>query len=283
MSRVSATLSAWRGAARRTVAVGDARIVIHQHFFDTPVPQDRAAPRRADLTGLKVWPCAHRLLARLRSEVLPHVRAELAARGATRPMRVLELGAGTGVLGMGISALLEGDERVLLTDPALDVTFAAPPSPNSAGGAASGEAGERGGGREVGDTLTWLAANVDANHAAIGGRAHVAKCLWGDADDVSAISANFGPVDLVLGSELLYDPDQYIPLLSALASFTADHTLAVLGFSHRHGGEKRFLAAAGKDFELSTKWHEAVDPAPRWAICQLRRRGAPVPFCEMGD
>ena len=262
---MSALRKALSSAARREVQVGrGASITVLQHFMDTPVPQ--RPQRRADLTGLKLWPCALRLLARLDSTLLPQLRAQLQA--SDRPLRVLELGSGTGVLGMGLAAL---GEQVLLTDPAAHVRFAV------------GEDDARC------DTLAWLGANVEENSAALSDRAQVAPLLWGDEGHMAGVEAAHAPFDLVVGSDLLYDPDQYACLTATLQRFSGPRTLAVLGFSHRHGGEERFLRSAERAFHVRTCWFPAEPPSPRWAIAQLLPRrsetdaasGSCLELCEL--
>ena len=77
----------------------------------------------------------------------------------------------------------------------------------------------------------------------------------------------------MLGSELLYDPDQYEPLEAVLRDFCrTDATLAVLGYTRRHGGEARFLQRAAKVFEhVRTDESARTGDAPAWAVSQLRR------------
>ena len=52
-------------ASRRTVDVNGTKLAFVQHFMDVPVAQPRGFLRRADLTGLKIWPTALRFLERL--------------------------------------------------------------------------------------------------------------------------------------------------------------------------------------------------------------------------
>ena len=67
--------------------------------------------RRADLTGLRLWPISLKLLQEYEEHVLPRLREQRAQCGRpSAPLRVLELGAGVGALGLGVAAL--GDAQV---------------------------------------------------------------------------------------------------------------------------------------------------------------------------
>ena len=68
-------------AAPRVLTVVDgAPILIRQHYFEAPVAQPARAQRTADLTGLRIWPCALPLLAHLQADVLPAIRERVGAR-----------------------------------------------------------------------------------------------------------------------------------------------------------------------------------------------------------
>lgn len=143
--------------------------------------QHRALPE-TDLTGLKLWPCSLCMINRLLAPTaLPH----LAASRQAQPLRIIELGAGTGLVGLAVCNALCGSQSsadVVLTDPAIPV----------------------GGGQT---TLDALRATVAAN-AALAPSASTAKLLWGDRDDLAALQATHGdPFDVCIGCELLYRPD----------------------------------------------------------------------------
>ena len=238
------------GALARNVTIAGQSIKLIQHFMDTPVvqPRRKGGPK-ADLTGLKVWPVSLRLVEYMHTHLLPGVQQ----RAGERPVRVLELGAGCGSLGIGLAAL---GLQVVLTDPGLPVKYS--------------EA-------EEGNTLGWLRANVDANRELLGERASVAQLLWGDAAHMEAVQAH-APFDLVVGSDVLYDPDQYPALLRTLAAFTTERTDVVLGFTRRHPGEARFLKSAQRAFrEVTTRDMPAVEgdrdgvgAMSRWSVSVMR-------------
>lgn len=240
--------------ASRTVEIGGRAITLAQHFFDTPVAQPLRLPRRADLTGMKVWPTALRILEQLQERALPQLHAAAAAE--QRRLRVLELGSGTGVLGLGIAAL--GGSSVVVTDPNLEVNFSMERS---------------------GTSLDWLRANVETNASAIddaGSSVDAHELEWSSQEHAASLRAACLPAgadfDLVLGSELLYDPDQYEPLLQTLRAFArSPATLAVLGYTERHGGEERFLKKAADDFAIEErKRFERTERASAWNLVALR-------------
>ena len=198
-------------AQRVALPLGRGAITIRQHFFDAFVPQPRlareAVSRGADRSGLKNWPCALPTLEFVVGQVLPEIvtardaRADGAdgagggggggeqgrERGRGRDqdrvgrVRVLELGSGCGVLGIGVAACSEFTD-VVLTDPDVPTRFTLPPSAdadadgdgdgdgdsNSAGACAedrsSGDGIEDEELYECRSTLEWLRRNVELNH-----------------------------------------------------------------------------------------------------------------------
>ena len=83
-------------------------------------------------------------------------------------------------------------------------------------------------------TLEFLRRNVALNDAPT---ARAEKLLWGDADDLEAFRGT-PPFDLVVASEVLYEPSQYAALADTLAFFATD---AIIGYKVRHGREQTFF------------------------------------------
>ena len=212
--------------AQPVILPNGASIRIRQHFFEEPVRQPRSSLQgRADRTGLKSWPTAMPLLefAVERCQSRPH-------------MRVLELGSGCGKLGLGFAAAVP-DAHVLLTDPDLPTMF-------------DDES------QEPSSTLEWLRGNVALNTQTLGERVEAAALLWGDDAHADAILQEprwSGGFDLILGSDLLYNPDVYVDLLDTLQTFTSVKTCPViLGYPARVN-EARFLQLAAARYVVETR------------------------------
>ncbi|KAL1217020.1 hypothetical protein V5N11_021373 [Cardamine amara subsp. amara] len=98
------------------------------------------------------------------------------------PLNILELGSGTGIV--GIAAAITLSANVTVTD-----------LPH------------------VLDNLNYNAAANAEVVAKFGGKVHVAPLRWGEADDVQVLGRN---VDLILGSDVVYHDHLYEPLLKTL-------------------------------------------------------------------
>ena len=171
-----------------TIAVGGASLSLQQRTFHG------SARGTTDATGTTLWPTALPLLLHLQG-AYPELQKGL---GVSRPLRVLELGAGCGLLGLGLAATCGA--HVTLTE----------------SGSALTEDGEE-------TSLTWLEGNVELNRKACesgGGRVSAAKLAWGDADDISAVQLGEpGGFDLCIASDVMYDSTRYPELWSTLELF----------------------------------------------------------------
>jgi hypothetical protein len=172
--------------------IGDP-VVIFEHSMEQQSAATFAFRTRmlptTDATGLKLWPCARVALSELRRTVLP----ALAAEG--RPQRIVELGAGTGLLGLGIVATLPRSSLVL-TDPGVALPGCS--------------------------SLDFLSAAIQANGASE--HATAQRLLWGCEADLLAIGRS--SVDLLVGSELIYRDDSVEALAQTI--FRMRPTLVVL-------------------------------------------------------
>ena len=239
----------------RAIALRES-IRLRQHFFDDPVRQPlRKGPRIADLTGLKLWSSAKPMLHHMESDVLPALRGALAS---PRPLRVLELGSGCGFLGIGLAAL---GETVVLTDPAIPVNF---------------EHEEEDGARS---SLDWLQSNIDLNRELVGERAVARQLAWGDPQHEAAIRREWSGedgFDLIVGSDLLYNPDEYEGLLHTLRAFCAAdrHPPALLVYPPRHPGEQRFFDSASHDFRLRRRTIQGRAGENGASLVELNQMGA---------
>ncbi|AEE78718.1 putative lysine methyltransferase, S-adenosyl-L-methionine-dependent methyltransferase [Arabidopsis thaliana] len=101
---------------------------------------------------------------------------------SSSPINIVELGSGTGIVGIAAAATLGAN--VTVTD-----------LPN---------------------VIENLKFNADANAqvvAKFGGKVHVASLRWGEIDDVESLGQN---VDLILASDVVYHVHLYEPLLKTL-------------------------------------------------------------------
>ncbi|KAL1519566.1 hypothetical protein AB1Y20_023080 [Prymnesium parvum] len=240
----------------------------------SPPPLTAASHRRLSPPPLtaasapQVWPTAHRMLRRMDETVLEQLRRAAAERA--RPLRVLELGSGTGIAGLGVALRLGRAASVVLTDPELAVNYA--------------EA-------EAGTSLDLLRANVALNQPALeaaGAQVEARALEWADAAHARelrrACLPEGGEFDLVLGSELLYDSDHYAPLLAVLAAFVrSEATVAVLGYTHRSGSEARFLKQAAERFAVETEEFPRSEASAPWALSTLRYAPPPPPQTRESD
>ena len=188
------------------VDVGGKTAKLRVDYFDTPMKQPKAKKGRiADRTGCRPWPVARPLLEHLRTDVVPDLERDLG-----RPPRVLELGSGVGLLGVGLARTTACD--VTLTDPDIETNF-------SDGTSMS--------------TLEWLQRNIELNVASK--RARARRLVWGSIDDARALLRD-GGFDLLVGSDLLYDTANYGPLVDSIVALAPAHG-CVLGYVTRHGAE----------------------------------------------
>jgi len=204
---------------------------------------------QTDVTGLKLWPCTLTLLAHLVDNVLP----ELASQGRSRHrggLRVIELGAGVGLLSLGVARWLathtynimmpvgtsaHGPHTVVMTDPAiplgggytsLQLLEAAIPSNADIIRCAQGPS--------EADVDAGVNCNVPESAAL---RLEARKLLWGDAADIARVRDEFlgggeaggscaggAGFDLVLGSELLYREDSVEALVETLAALLSSES-----------------------------------------------------------
>ena len=132
-----------------------------------------------------------------------------------RPLRFLELGAGTGVSGL-FAAKLFPDSAAALTD--------------------------------LGDHLELLDANVALNE--LGGRVSTALLDWADPGTFAALDA-FAP-DVVLAADCAYHASLHGPLVAVLKHACASGATCALGVTKSDTGLAFFdaLHAAGLDYAL---------------------------------
>ena len=78
------------------------------------------------------------------------------------------------------------------------------------------------------------------------------KLVWGNMQDIAHIHEIHKSFDVVIGSDILYDPRNYQNLLSTILPFTDEQTLIILGGTKRHL-EKQFLKMSDPFLNLSVQ------------------------------
>lgn len=181
------------------------------------VEQERPASRTGqdeDVTGCIVWPAAHALSAHL-----------CAHPELVRGHRVVELGAGTGLVGLVAAAL--GAREVVLSD--------------------------------LPSTLPLLRANAARNGALCGGRARAAELRWGQE-----VGSDLAGCEVVIGCEIVYQHDEETAaalvetlrrLLAGEEGGTAGHAdsgTCLIAYEFRDGmlGDMHFFDRVNKLFDV---------------------------------
>ncbi|KAG2494446.1 hypothetical protein HYH03_007498 [Edaphochlamys debaryana] len=185
------------------------------------VPMDWSGPPLSSLAdvGLVVWQAGFLLadhLLRHPPFATPGRRASAGVdpAAAWRPVRALDLGTGSGVVGIALAA---AGAHVLLTD--------------------------------LPHVLPLAQRNLEANTDARVVRARVCVYRWGDdpqaadaggegAQGQAGVSplAGFAP-DLLTAADVLYHQELLAPLMDSIRILSAPHTLSYIAFRVRHGGE----------------------------------------------
>ncbi|KAL6115313.1 mettl21a [Pungitius sinensis] len=131
---------------------------------------------------------------------------------------VIELGAGTGLVGI-VAALMGAKVTITDREPALD----------------------------------FLSANVKANLTPDSqGSAVVSELSWGqDLDRYPA-----GGFDLVLGADIVYLEDTFVPLLQTLEHLCSDTTVVLLACKIRYKRDTDFLSMLRRQFRVEEVYYE---------------------------
>lgn len=172
---------------------------------------------------------------------------------------VIELGAGTGLV--GIVAALMGEFTVRLEDKT-DVSNASvnrvkrvtrPPLPSPPLHTHTHTAGAKVTITDREPALDFLSANVKANLAPDSqGSAVVSELSWGqDLDRYPA-----GGFDLVLGADIVYLEDTFVPLLQTLEHLCSDTTVVLLACKIRYKRDTDFLSMLRRQFRVEEVYYE---------------------------
>jgi predicted nicotinamide N-methyase len=227
---------------------------IKQRF--TLPPAGSHTKGRNDVTGLSVWSTAKPLLRRLLRNTEFSNKIKRTKHNENPVVRILELGAGCGLLGMGLAAATGGAAKVILTDHA--------------------------------ESTGWLQQNVDLNHSSFYPDSVTVEPLsWGDPTHMNAIEAAYNHnatmsnshededslhhFDYIVGSDLLYDPTFHAPLLETLQRFAIPNKTEIyLGYPPRSKSEERFVCDAANYFDVETEPLDHDDGKAMLAICHPR-------------
>lgn len=225
-------------------AINDASSVerIQVHLPNSNIPIDLCFKQRftvtpgstvssnSDMTGTWIWPTAQRMAARLENDL------ETLEKG--KPLRILELGSGCGLLGMTLAAI---GHEVLLTDHAGNVT--------------------------------WLRENADLNRSILGNRVSTAQLGWGDEKEMSDVLEKRQTFDLIVGSDVIYDPNSHEVLVETLRRFATPANAPVfLGYPKRdEAREHQFFEMAGEYFDIQATLLDTDESNLMYAVCRVRQ------------
>lgn len=146
----------------------------------------------SSLTGWLVWPVAEHLCKYL-------IDTPSLVKGKT----VMELGAGTGLVGLICSYL--GARTVVLTD--------------------------------LQEALPLCSQNVDSNRSVLSGdcAVYTRRLTWGNDEDLSNVLAETGPIDLILGSDIVYHQSEEVlnALVKSISAACNPSTVVIIAYEDR--------------------------------------------------
>ncbi|GFQ06671.1 protein-lysine methyltransferase mettl21c [Phtheirospermum japonicum] len=194
--------------------------------------------------AFQLWPAAATLVSLLdrhrRREPTP-----LSSLFTSRP-RLLELGSGTGLVGIAAAALLGAS--VTVTD--------------------------------LPDVLPNLRFNAAANAAVVelqGGAVEVAALSWGDERQMEAIVGG-GDYDVIVGSDVVYHEHLYEPLIQTLRYFllgSERKIVFLMAHLKRWKKESAFFKKAKRLFDVEVIYTDSPSDGSRLGVCvyTIVRRG----------
>ncbi|KAL8118032.1 uncharacterized protein LOC141723512 [Apium graveolens] len=198
----------------------------HQQTFNLQSINSSLVIRQLPSKGLsfQLWPAATAFVSLLDHQY-QHSSATLSSlltRPHSQPLRILELGSGTGMVGIAAAAILGA--RVTVTD--------------------------------LSHVIPNLKFNVEANLNTVGhngGGVEVAALGWGVEEEMEAIKEK-DEYDVIMGSDVVYHDHLYEPLLQTLKFFLLGEQTKEMVFvmSHlkRWKKESVFFKKAKKDFDV---------------------------------
>ncbi|KAF3796869.1 N-lysine methyltransferase protein [Nymphaea thermarum] len=169
--------------------------------------------------SFQLWPAATALVSLMdqKHPPIPCVDKLKAASNVDRPIRALELGSGTGLVGIAAAALLGA--QVVLTD--------------------------------LPHVLPNLLFNAEANREVVrasgrGGSVSVDCLRWGNAEDCLKHCG----LDLILASDVVYHSHLFDPLLQTLRLLLVEETVLVMAHLRRWKKDAVFFKKAKKWFDV---------------------------------
>lgn len=234
--------AAERHGLREVACIDGQPVRIHNlaRFYYNARPMESVGARDGgdgDLTGFRLWESAPHLIEYLNVH-----------REVVKDRIVLELGAGTGAVGLAAAAC--GAQSVVLSDADTTATL-------------EGEHGW-----EERSRIATLGENVRLN-GKITAAVHVQPLRWGDHAQIAAIAAGWpGGFGTIVGSDVLYSPRLYDGLAATIRTLAAYDSRVVLSFPERHGDENAFFDLLAPQFELVGS-HVSDAPRPDNKILRL--------------
>nr|GMC96991.1 protein N-lysine methyltransferase METTL21A [Ipomoea batatas] len=194
-------------------------VPLQNQLYNLQSIQSAISIRQLPSQGLsfQLWPAAATLVNLLDGRF--HLHPSLSSLLAGKRVRILELGSGTGVVGIAAAATLGAS--VTVTD--------------------------------LPHVLPNIQFNVDLNSGVLenhGGAVDVAALSWGEMKDMEAIGREY---DLLLGSDVVYHDHLYDPLLKTMKFFLLGgerKTAFVMAHLRRWKKESAFFKKAKKVFDV---------------------------------
>ena len=211
------------------------KISIRQQFTAPP------GGNMSDNTGRWVWPTAHPLIRYIvEKKLLLSKSSTTTDHGTERMISILELGSGCGLLGMSlIATAAKSCERqqqqlqVIMTD----------------------------------HDIEWLELNSKLNQRVWDSRNHhhlqISSLTWGSTKDIQTLQQQDHlwrntetkiSMDLIVGSDILYDHSSHLSLVMTLQELAIPSTEILLAYpTHRPEDEASFLSLAQDYFDIQTE------------------------------
>ncbi|KAK4790291.1 hypothetical protein SAY86_017595 [Trapa natans] len=219
---------------------------IERHFLRSVNSTVAIRQLRSQGLSFQLWPAATTLVSILDDSAAGPLSSTLAAFGDREQLRILELGSGTGLVGIAAAAALGAD--VTVTD--------------------------------LPHVLPNLHFNAEANApllSSTGGAVRVAALRWGEAEDVELIGNDF---DLVLASDVVYYDYLFDPLLQTLKllfggggvsqAMMDKKMLFVMAHLRRWKKDSAFFKKARKMFDIEVIHTDEPCPGSRIGVVVYR-------------